>query len=212
MADRNRKAGDFFEWIDSIGMGVAIQGRDRRLLYCNPAFADVLGIDSEETVSHRVDEFLESPDETTLRDWTRELAAGSHRPLEVRLRRPHGGVGATVLPSPLFDKDGRHVATLCLFLPSSGAGAMDLLAMEFLGRVSGDHSDSARREQPPNLTSREQEVFTRLIAGRNSTEIAHELELSVHTIRNHMKSIYLKAQVSSQVELILEYSRPAKPD
>jgi DNA-binding CsgD family transcriptional regulator len=51
------------------------------------------------------------------------------------------------------------------------------------------------------LTERERDV-TRLVAiGRTDAEIADELSLSVHTVKQYLKTIYRKVGVRSRVEL-----------
>jgi DNA-binding CsgD family transcriptional regulator len=52
------------------------------------------------------------------------------------------------------------------------------------------------------LTDREQQI-TRLIArGATSADIANELFLSVHTVRDHVKNIFQKVDVTSRGELV----------
>lgn len=52
------------------------------------------------------------------------------------------------------------------------------------------------------LSAREREVLTLLIDGVSRKEVATQLGLSVHTVGDHMKSIYRKLNVRSQVELL----------
>lgn len=52
------------------------------------------------------------------------------------------------------------------------------------------------------LSSREREVLVELARGHATQQVAHELHLSVHTVRNHLKSIFLKLGVNSQVALL----------
>ena len=56
--------------------------------------------------------------------------------------------------------------------------------------------------QAYDLTDREQQI-TRLIArGARTAEIAGELYLSAHTVRDHVKAIFAKVGVSSRGELV----------
>jgi DNA-binding CsgD family transcriptional regulator len=56
--------------------------------------------------------------------------------------------------------------------------------------------------QAYDLTDREQQI-TRLIArGAGTAEIADELFLSAHTVRDHVKAIFAKVGVSSRGELV----------
>jgi DNA-binding CsgD family transcriptional regulator len=60
------------------------------------------------------------------------------------------------------------------------------------------------------LSPREWQVMERLRSGRRVVTIASELTISPNTVRNHLKSIYRKLGVRSQVEL-LERMRGADP-
>jgi DNA-binding NarL/FixJ family response regulator len=52
------------------------------------------------------------------------------------------------------------------------------------------------------LTAREQEVFRQLRLGLRVSTIARSLHISRSTVRNHLQSIFRKAQVRSQAELL----------
>jgi DNA-binding CsgD family transcriptional regulator len=51
------------------------------------------------------------------------------------------------------------------------------------------------------LTPREREITELLIAGTDPQDVAAQLNLSVHTIRSHVKAIFAKVGVSSRAEL-----------
>jgi DNA-binding NarL/FixJ family response regulator len=62
------------------------------------------------------------------------------------------------------------------------------------------------------LSSREEEVVRLVAEGLGNRDIAHQLSLSEHTIKNHMFRIFEKLGVSSRVELVLyAFSRPNIP-
>ena len=52
------------------------------------------------------------------------------------------------------------------------------------------------------LSQREREVLAHLVAGSRVPTIADKLFISPNTVRNHLKAIYRKLDVSSQTELI----------
>lgn len=52
------------------------------------------------------------------------------------------------------------------------------------------------------LTPREREVLSLLVAGSNSTEIARALTVSPNTVRTHVQSILAKLQVHSRLEAV----------
>jgi DNA-binding NarL/FixJ family response regulator len=55
----------------------------------------------------------------------------------------------------------------------------------------------------PDLTEREREILQLLAQGRNNSQIAAQLVLSGHTVRNHMSSIFSKLQVADRAEAIV---------
>ena len=57
-----------------------------------------------------------------------------------------------------------------------------------------------------NLTSREQEIFTMLLAGKAPKEIAYVLKISYDTVLYHQKKLYRKLEVQSRMELFAKYS------
>jgi DNA-binding NarL/FixJ family response regulator len=63
-----------------------------------------------------------------------------------------------------------------------------------------------RRDQAPNwdrLTAREREVADLVAAGRRYREIAGQLQISEHTLKNHLKHIFDKLEIRSRVQLAL---------
>jgi DNA-binding NarL/FixJ family response regulator len=52
------------------------------------------------------------------------------------------------------------------------------------------------------LSRRERDVVTHLLQGHRVVSIAELLEVSEHTVRNHLKSIFRKLEVHSQAELV----------
>jgi DNA-binding NarL/FixJ family response regulator len=62
--------------------------------------------------------------------------------------------------------------------------------------------DVSSRAQPSSaLSSRENAVVDALLAGTQPGRIAQDLGISVHTVRNHLKSIYRRLGVHSKHEL-----------
>lgn len=57
------------------------------------------------------------------------------------------------------------------------------------------------------LSPREREVLLSLVSGNRVAAIASQLFISAHTVRNHLKSIFAKLGVRSQVELLERFKR-----
>ena len=52
------------------------------------------------------------------------------------------------------------------------------------------------------ITARERQVIQSLLEGATAREVAQELELSLHTVRTHIRNIYGKTGVTSRLELL----------
>jgi DNA-binding NarL/FixJ family response regulator len=61
-----------------------------------------------------------------------------------------------------------------------------------------------------HLSMREREVLKELARGHSPQTIAKSLQLSINTVRNHLKSIFLKLRVNSQVELLGKLAMPQR--
>jgi DNA-binding NarL/FixJ family response regulator len=61
------------------------------------------------------------------------------------------------------------------------------------------------REDMVGLSTREEEILVQLTKGYSNKEIADRLELSVETVRSHLKHIYEKLHVRSRTEAVARY-------
>lgn len=55
----------------------------------------------------------------------------------------------------------------------------------------------------PSLTEREREVLELIAAGKGNATIAHELMISLKTVRNHVSNVFTKLQVSDRSAAIV---------
>jgi DNA-binding NarL/FixJ family response regulator len=84
-------------------------------------------------------------------------------------------------------------------------------AAAFPGSVPSDAPPSSKRTSakaasPPGtsspLSQREKQIVSALAAGKDPKTIAQTLDISVHTVRSHLKTIYRKVGVRTQLELV----------
>jgi DNA-binding NarL/FixJ family response regulator len=87
------------------------------------------------------------------------------------------------------------------------AGMTGTLATAPARHAPSDSIGVLPQEQAGKLSTREQEIVAALGSGQRVKEIAQELVISTHTVRNHLKAIYRKLNVSSQFELISMLAR-----
>src|ERR1700712_3220163 len=59
----------------------------------------------------------------------------------------------------------------------------------------------------PSLTERERDVLELLAAGKGNATIAHELMISLKTVRNHVSNVFTKLQVSDRAAAIVKARR-----
>jgi len=64
--------------------------------------------------------------------------------------------------------------------------------------------DGSSRAAFPSLTEREREVLELIAAGRGNAAIAHDLMLSLKTVRNHVSNIFGKLQVPDRSAAIVK--------
>ncbi len=80
------------------------------------------------------------------------------------------------------------------------------MTSEIARRVVESFRQRARtRGEVVSLTGREEEVLVLLSKGYSNKEIADRIELSVDTVRSHLKHIYEKMHVRSRTEAVIRY-------
>jgi DNA-binding NarL/FixJ family response regulator len=65
------------------------------------------------------------------------------------------------------------------------------------------HSMDTAITNPATLTAREQEVLEHVAAGQTNKEIAQTLNLSIHTVKSHMRKILTKLHLEKRQEAVL---------
>lgn len=130
----------------------------------------------------------------------------------------------TVLPAVLLLSDSAEQIKSLAQLPLRGWGVLptdftesELIAALYavdtgLITLSPDHFELLNSqptqgsnpvsETPINLTARELEVLTLLSDGLANKQISLELEISEHTVKFHVSSIYQKLNVSNRAEAV----------
>lgn len=125
------------------------------------------------------------------------VMVSSVRPTVVTLLRD--GAGAIVHRASAMQTLAPAVAGvlngMCVIPPS----IVDLL----LRHYQFSEQAEANEQLLARLSPREQEIIEHLVAGRDPSRIATELDLSVHTVRSHLKRIFRKLEVHSTVEAVL---------
>ncbi len=71
--------------------------------------------------------------------------------------------------------------------------------------IDSFHTKKPNREKPINLTAREEETLVLLTKGYSNKEIAEHQNLSIETVRSHLKNVYEKLHVRSRTEAVVNY-------
>jgi DNA-binding CsgD family transcriptional regulator len=194
-------------------IGLAVEGR---LQWLNRPFADALGAQGLEGVGHAVPLLCWAKHNAPVTAFTcpcpELVAQHGSEPTYCRLvpsRLPRGIVSHEV---PGLPERGR----LLVLQPPDTERAepsfdqiRDLLQrlQGLLPRTNWDRRrsdpfvDGAPRRPLP-LSPREWEVVQGLMAHRELSLVAQDLKISIHTARNHLKSVFHKLNVRSQRELL----------
>ena len=88
-----------------------------------------------------------------------------------------------------------RIARLMAGEPSLSPAIARMMLARF--RPDHDHTDDP-------LTPREREVLSLVGRGLQAKEVAGQLSISSHTVRDHLKSIYRKLDVSSRAQVAIE--------
>jgi len=81
--------------------------------------------------------------------------------------------------------------------PRARGGAPGLVPLGFKAALSGFLRDQ--------LTPRERDIVHLILAGYPSSKIAEQLNLSLNTIKNHRKRMYVKLDITTERELFLNF-------
>ncbi len=104
------------------------------------------------------------------------------------------------------------VASGCAGFVSKGRSAQDLLgavrsvaggAAVFPANLLAAVTQPGSEPRSSDLTKRELEILQLLARARNAEEIATDLFLSVHTVRNHIRAVLTKLEARSQLEALV---------
>jgi len=74
-------------------------------------------------------------------------------------------------------------------------------------KVITHFNDRGQKQQESNLTNREQDIVNGLVDGLSYKLIADRLDISIDTVRAHIRNIYKKLHVNSKAEVIAKSLR-----
>jgi DNA-binding CsgD family transcriptional regulator len=203
---------------DTLSEGVVVVDSKEQVLYVNRAYAEMVGLDREQVMG-RAPAFpwcVDAGDRSCGERYRGFVHCGNGagcRPVWMDRQTILDNLGAT-LAYALFFVD-RAVTPEIPDVPDSPdtARLKDLAAdLERIARALGElgvptEPLPAKQQygdwpELRTLSSRERDVVRPLLAGIRVASIARRLNISPHTVRNHLQSVFRKVGVSSQGELI----------
>jgi len=215
--------------------GVLITDEAGRRTYANPSLGDLLGVDPcapdndtgaptwiEMAQHDRYTEYLtrarngDLEQEVLSLEWMLVSATGRRIPALMKL-------------IPMKRTSGGAVPVLWLIVPdrsptngSVGRSQRERELEDALNRIGAELSKAGVMTEPSQpganldrpelsrLSPRERDVLEHLLDGHRVSTISGRLEVSEHTVRNHLKSMFRKLGVHSQPELI-DFVRDGSP-
>ena len=213
------------ELLAAMSDGVLITDENGRCTYSNPALDNMVGTKAcDPALTDDVPGWISLPNQHEYRRFITRSLNGRipRRPQSVtwNLMGMNGEPITTATKIiPMHNGSGPSAALLWIFSPAPGEvrtiqdprrreleDAMRRISDE-LGRVGvgGGTANPEPLTVHPDLdllSRRERDVVTHLLQGHRVVSIAELLEVSEHTVRNHLKSIFRKLGVHSQAELV----------
>ena len=206
--------------------GVLITDEYGQRTYANPALGDLVGDDPCESGGGEAPSWLPEDQQTRYVQYLRQARDGQIGreivSLEWRLITSSGReIPALIKLVPMRGSRGTSVPLIWLIVPDRApmrVGDADPVRQgqleDTMRRIASElerigiptNSASARHHSAVRelgrLSPRETDVLDRLLEGHRVASIADQLEVSEHTVRNHLKSMFRKLSVHSQAELV----------
>ena len=208
--------------IELMSCGLVVANADGIIHYANPRILEWTGYRAKE-LDGKPATMIAPPEIHD--DYVAERQRAIDGDLRTRLgaiRRKDGRTfPVAVAPQPFTRLDNGEVAMLSILIdlgeihtgrpvgaPENSLAAdlasvaLKLQSMSFSASVASEGTFPVDHPLLRELSAREREVLETLVKGARVPAIAKQLFISQNTVRNHLKAIYRKVDVSSQSELI----------
>ncbi len=133
------------------------------------------------------------PDTVSIR-----CASGEHRQLSVTTLTVTGHAEHSELRLHLFDEPVGHVQPQQPAAQGDAQGTSSKLTAN-----SAALGESGTTAAVPKLSARETEVLRLVAEGHSSDRIARDLDISIHTVRNHVRSFRRKLKAKTKLEAVV---------
>jgi len=208
--------------IDDMSCALFARDAEGRIVFVNERLLEWTGYAKEDLIGRPAEILAPEEVRELIREERKAVEQGDRRARLGALPRKDGTtLPAIFLPHQVSDQDGNPAGGFSIVVelgavqtakPLGSAGddlrsslhriATELQRLSFSldlgapGLLAADHPELA------DLTGRELEVLSRLLAGTRVPAISKQLGISPHTVRNHLKSMYRKVGAKDQSDLI----------
>ena len=194
--------------------------RDHRYLDVNDAFGTALGFDVGDVIGRTAEELGLWADPHVRTQFEEAVASrGSVRNLEVRFQAKGGDEIDCLVSAEMVTINGEpSILSVFQDITERNRSERDLAAAieaamadaQWFSRGVMDKLAALRHHSGPTpspkleeLTSRERDILTFICRGAGDAEIGKELNLSPHTVRNHVASLYRKLGVNRRSAVVI---------
>jgi DNA-binding CsgD family transcriptional regulator len=175
-------------FLDEIDQPIFVKDRSGIYIYCNQAFSNFLGIPTKKIISHTAFDVAPQAFAKIYTEADKALfeSAGKQEYLaKVKAQSEAQEIKVIFKKSIIYDQNHNL---------SGFIGTLELHKNIVHDSISETHK----------LTEREIEALNLLAKGKSVKQIAAILQISRHTVTDHLKSIYLKLDVHSKKEAIFK--------
>jgi len=214
---------DLMTVVETMNCGLVASDLDGIVVFANKRLLNWLGYERDEIVGEPALKMVIPEHFGLLLAEGQAVREGDLRArLIVARRKDATTFPALLIPQQFFDEEKALQATFSIVVdlgtiqtakrvgleydPTEVVPALEEIAHR-LRTISGAPASTLRSVDLDHaalagLSPREKEVLYHLILGDRVSNIAEQLFISEHTVRNHLKSIYRKTGVKSQAEVI----------
>lgn len=195
--------------------GLVVSDSQGTTVYVNDRLCELVGASRTAMLGRPTIELVCSADRAETRERMRSRGSGAPaRYLSHFHVGPASCVAVDIVPYPMFDGTGffhgsfalvhRRADDGCPHAENTPGGPESRANHTPLDQTASLAGEPPRPPPPIRdpLSPREQTVVSLLAVGNAVDDVAQQLEISEHTVRNHLKHIYAKLDVHSEAELL----------
>lgn len=194
-------------------LGVCAMGSDGRFMFWNRSAERITGLAASQVLGRRRDEIIAPAANTPAGDrscWEGLEGRGGSvapRPVEATLRGGSGEETQVTLVPVIFASEPHDDALTLWMLDASAATEAPESDSPAATEPHPDTPGAGERQpaaaSPHSLSPREVELLRLIAAGTSTERIASDLAISIHTVRNHVRSLRHKLGAKTKLEAVV---------